>query len=269
MLAPPPRGSPKGDATASAGDLHWARPASQVCDYFPTTLASLRSKSGVCVGVDPEVEAAAAAAHPDKWLVGGIRYGAAQAGGGKAGVTEVLGASLVVCAICTYDYVRLARGRAAFELTASARAFGGAAPCCKFCAEPWRAAAARAAHGIHAASAFAVARRAGTPRALLLRPGLRPRVAGQRPAPPASLRLARALLAAPALLPSRAPSPRRASWIDWALSRAAALPCSEANPNPNPTTLTLRRTNAGDARVHRARVRRAAQPSASASPSPS
>ena len=50
----------------------------QVCDYFPTTLASLRTcKSGVCVGVEPEVEAAAAAAHPDKWLVGGI-YGMVQ-----------------------------------------------------------------------------------------------------------------------------------------------------------------------------------------------
>ena len=72
----------KGDANYRRllGDLHWAHdtPFNQVCDYFPTTLASLRTcKSGVCVGVDPEVEAAAAAAHPDKWLVGGI-YGMVQ-----------------------------------------------------------------------------------------------------------------------------------------------------------------------------------------------
>ena len=72
----------KGDANYRRllGDRHWAHatPFASVCDYFPCTLGSLRTcKSGVCVGVEPEVEAAAAAAHPEKWLVGGI-YGMVQ-----------------------------------------------------------------------------------------------------------------------------------------------------------------------------------------------
>jgi len=72
----------KGDANYRRllGDLHWAHdtPFGAVCDYFPTSLGSLRTcKSGVCVGVEREVEASAAAAHPEKWLVGGI-YGMVQ-----------------------------------------------------------------------------------------------------------------------------------------------------------------------------------------------
>ena len=46
--------------------------------YWPTSIAALRTcKSGVLVGTRPEVEAAAAAKHPDKWLVGGL-YGVIQ-----------------------------------------------------------------------------------------------------------------------------------------------------------------------------------------------
>ena len=61
------------------GDLHWAHdtPFGTLCDYFPpgTALAALRTcKSGVLVGCAREQEAAATAAHPDKWLVGGL-YG--------------------------------------------------------------------------------------------------------------------------------------------------------------------------------------------------
>ena len=62
------------------GDLHWAHdtPFATLLDYFPTPVAALRTcKSGVCVGVEPAVEAAAAAAHPDKWLTGGL-YGCVQ-----------------------------------------------------------------------------------------------------------------------------------------------------------------------------------------------
>lgn len=48
-------------------------------DYWPTTVAALRTcKSGVLVGTQPEVSAAAAAAHPEKWLVAGL-YGCVQA----------------------------------------------------------------------------------------------------------------------------------------------------------------------------------------------
>ena len=46
--------------------------------YWPTTIAALRTcKSGVLVGTAPDVEAAAAAAHPGKWLTGGL-YGVVQ-----------------------------------------------------------------------------------------------------------------------------------------------------------------------------------------------
>ena len=73
----------KGDANYRRllGDLHWPHDASfaDVLSYFPTDLVSLRTcKSGVLVGVAPEVEAAAAAAHPEKWLVAGL-YGVVQA----------------------------------------------------------------------------------------------------------------------------------------------------------------------------------------------
>ena len=71
----------KGDANYRRllGDLHWAHdtPFGTLCDYFPpgTALAALRTcKSGVLVGCAREQEAAATAAHPDKWLVGGL-YG--------------------------------------------------------------------------------------------------------------------------------------------------------------------------------------------------
>eukprot|EP00965_Chrysotila_dentata_P033256 1107649-Pleurochrysis_carterae.AAC.1 len=41
-------------------------------EYWPTSVAALRTcKSGVLVGVDPEVEAAATAKLPDSWLTGG------------------------------------------------------------------------------------------------------------------------------------------------------------------------------------------------------
>ena len=73
----------KGDANyrRMLGDLHWAHdtPFTELMDYWPTSVAALRTcKSGVLVGVPPEVEAAAAAAHPDKWLVAGL-YGVVQA----------------------------------------------------------------------------------------------------------------------------------------------------------------------------------------------
>ena len=72
----------KGDANFRRllGDLHWAHDydfAELTGSYWPegTGLAALRTcKSGVLVGVQPDVEAAAAAAHPDKWLVAGL-YG--------------------------------------------------------------------------------------------------------------------------------------------------------------------------------------------------
>ena len=44
----------------------------------PDAVLELPLAAGVLVGVAPEVEAAAAAAHPDKWLVGGL-YGVVQA----------------------------------------------------------------------------------------------------------------------------------------------------------------------------------------------
>jgi len=73
----------KGDANYRRllGDLHWQHDANfaELMEYWPTSIAALRTcKSGVLVGVAPEVEAAAAAAHPDKWLVGGL-YGVVQA----------------------------------------------------------------------------------------------------------------------------------------------------------------------------------------------
>ena len=66
--------------THCAGDLHWAHDTSfaQLLDYMPTSVAALRTcKSGVLVGCARETEAAAAAAHPEKWLVGGL-YGMVQ-----------------------------------------------------------------------------------------------------------------------------------------------------------------------------------------------
>ena len=75
----------KGDANYRRllGDLHWQHDYSfseLTGAYWPksTGLAALRTcKSGVLVGVEPSVEAAAAAAHPDKWLVAGL-YGCVQ-----------------------------------------------------------------------------------------------------------------------------------------------------------------------------------------------
>lgn len=75
----------KGDANYRRllGDLHWAHDysfADLTGAYWPaaTALAALRTcKSGVLVGTAPEAEAAAAAAHPEKWLVGGL-YGCVQ-----------------------------------------------------------------------------------------------------------------------------------------------------------------------------------------------
>ena len=71
----------KGDANYRRllGDLHWPYDTSfnELMDYWPTSIAALRTcKSGVLVGVAPEVSAAAAA--PDKWLVAGL-YGCVQA----------------------------------------------------------------------------------------------------------------------------------------------------------------------------------------------
>jgi len=73
----------KGDANYRRllGDLHWPHDAdfAELMAYWPTSVAALRTcKSGVLVGTPPEVEAAAADAHPDKWLVGGL-YGCVQA----------------------------------------------------------------------------------------------------------------------------------------------------------------------------------------------
>lgn len=75
----------KGDANYRRllGDLHWRHDysfAELTGSYWPegTGLAALRTcKSGVLVGVAPEREAAAAEAHPDKWLVAGL-YGQVQ-----------------------------------------------------------------------------------------------------------------------------------------------------------------------------------------------
>jgi len=75
----------KGDANYRrlVGDLHWAHDfgfADLTGAYWPkgTGLAALRTcKSGVLVGVDPEVEAAAVDAHPDTWLTAGL-YGCVQ-----------------------------------------------------------------------------------------------------------------------------------------------------------------------------------------------
>mmetsp|Transcript_9809 Transcript_9809/g.31053 ORF Transcript_9809/g.31053 Transcript_9809/m.31053 type:complete len:142 (+) Transcript_9809:1020-1445(+) len=70
----------KGDANFRRllGDLHWPHDtefADLMREYWPTSLAALRTcKSGVLVGVAPAVEAAAAAAEPEKWLTGGV-YG--------------------------------------------------------------------------------------------------------------------------------------------------------------------------------------------------
>jgi len=72
----------KGDANYRRllDDRHWAHDASfeALMSYWPTSLAALRTcKSGVLVGTEPKVEAAAAMAHPDKWLTGGL-YGVVQ-----------------------------------------------------------------------------------------------------------------------------------------------------------------------------------------------
>lgn len=70
----------KGDANyrRMLGDLHWPHYipfAPLMRRYWPqgTAVAALRTcKSGVLVGVAPEVEAAAVAAEPDRWLTGGV-----------------------------------------------------------------------------------------------------------------------------------------------------------------------------------------------------
>ena len=73
----------KGDANYRRllGDLHWPHDTSfaeLMGEYWPTSVAALRTcKSGVLIGTEPSVEAAAAAAHPEKWLVGGL-YGVVQ-----------------------------------------------------------------------------------------------------------------------------------------------------------------------------------------------
>ena len=74
----------KGDANYRRllDDRHWPHdmPFDELLSYWPqgTSLASLRTcKSGVLVGVEPSVEAAAAAAMPDSWLTGG-KYGCVQ-----------------------------------------------------------------------------------------------------------------------------------------------------------------------------------------------
>ena len=70
----------KGDANYRRllGDLHWPHDVSfqrLMGEYWPTSVAALRTcKSGVLIGVDPAVEAAAKAAEPEKWLTGGV-YG--------------------------------------------------------------------------------------------------------------------------------------------------------------------------------------------------
>ena len=72
----------KGDANYRRllDDRHWAHDTNfaELMSYWPTSIAALRTcKSGVLVGTDPAVEAMAAAAHPDKWLTGGL-YGVVQ-----------------------------------------------------------------------------------------------------------------------------------------------------------------------------------------------
>mmetsp|Transcript_2757 Transcript_2757/g.6935 ORF Transcript_2757/g.6935 Transcript_2757/m.6935 type:complete len:177 (+) Transcript_2757:982-1512(+) len=72
----------KGDANyrRMLGDLHWPHdtPFAELMEYWPTAVAALRTcKSGVLVGTAPERSAAAAEAHPDKWLTGGL-YGVVQ-----------------------------------------------------------------------------------------------------------------------------------------------------------------------------------------------
>jgi hypothetical protein len=63
-----------GNHTATTRQSH----GSELMSYWPTTIAALRTcKSGVLVGTAPDVEAAAAAAHPGKWLTGGL-YGVVQ-----------------------------------------------------------------------------------------------------------------------------------------------------------------------------------------------
>lgn len=73
----------KGDANYRRllGDLHWPHdtPFAELMGYWPTSVAALRTcKSGVLVGTESAVEAAARTAHPEKWLVGGL-YGVVQA----------------------------------------------------------------------------------------------------------------------------------------------------------------------------------------------
>ena len=72
----------KGDANSRRllGDRHWAHDTdfAELMGYWPCALAALRTcKSGVLVGTAPDAEAAAAAAHPDKWLTAGL-YGMVQ-----------------------------------------------------------------------------------------------------------------------------------------------------------------------------------------------
>ena len=72
----------KGDANYRRllGDRHWAHDTdfAELMGYWPCALAALRTcKSGVLVGTAPDAEAAAAAAHPDKWLTAGL-YGMVQ-----------------------------------------------------------------------------------------------------------------------------------------------------------------------------------------------
>ena len=72
----------KGDANYRRllGDLHWPHDTdfAELMGYWPCALAALRTcKSGVLVGTAPDAEAAAAAAHPDKWLTAGL-YGMVQ-----------------------------------------------------------------------------------------------------------------------------------------------------------------------------------------------
>jgi len=72
----------KGDANYRRllDDRHWAHDTNfaELMSYWPTSVAALRTcKSGVLVGTAPQVEAAAMAAHPDKWLTGGL-YGMVQ-----------------------------------------------------------------------------------------------------------------------------------------------------------------------------------------------
>jgi hypothetical protein len=72
----------KGDANYRrlVGDLHWPHetPFAAVTRDFPCPLVALRtSKAGVIVGLAPDAEARAAAAHPGDWLVSGT-YGLVQ-----------------------------------------------------------------------------------------------------------------------------------------------------------------------------------------------